>query len=295
MSNPGDVSVFERARPRLMGLAYRILGSRADAEDAVQDTFLKWRAAGGSGVENPDSWLTTACTRRCIDMLRAAHRTRIEYIGPWLPEPIQTLTEDDPDEAMSLASSLSTAFLLLLERLTPKERAAYLLREIFEVPYPEIAATLDIRESTCRKLVSRARANIDRAKVRHVTPVERQEQLLAAFEAAVADGRPDRLAALLSDDIELRADSGGKVPAILRVLRGKAEVLDFLARARAWWASCDWTLAGLNGGRAFVLRENGAATTALCFAYDEVGAVTNIYIMRNPDKLARLDEAPNAV
>jgi RNA polymerase sigma-70 factor (ECF subfamily) len=284
-----DVLVFEKASPMLLGLAYRILGSRADAEDAVQDTFLKWQNADREGIGNPQAWLTTLCTRRCIDLLRSAHRTRVDYVGPWLPEPIHTSTGDEAWEHVSLGNSLTTAFLLLLERLTPKERAAYLLHEIFEVPYPEIAKALDLQETTCRKLVSRARAHVDKAKVRHVTPAERQESLLAAFEAAVASGSTGPLAALLSDDIELCADGGGKVPALQQVLHGKAPVLNYIAQNLSqYWGAYEWVAADINGNRGVILRHGGQTTASVSFAYDEAGNATNIYIMRNPDKLARL-------
>lgn len=143
----------------------------------MQDAFLKWRKADRDQIENPAAWLTTICTRRCIDLPRSAHRTRVDYVGAWLPEPIRTSTEDGAENALLLASSVTTAFLLMLDRLTPKERAAYLLHEIFDVSYPEIVETLDIQERTCRRLVSRARANVDQAKVRHATPIDRQEQL----------------------------------------------------------------------------------------------------------------------
>ncbi|AUX48875.1 RNA polymerase sigma24 factor [Sorangium cellulosum] len=289
MAQRDDGAAFEAARPMLLGLAYRILGSRAEAEDAVQDTYLKWQDADRSAIENPASWLTTTCTRRSIDLLRSARQTRVDYVGAWLPEPIHTSAEHRPDEHLALASSLQTAFLLVLERLTPKERAAYLLHEIFDVSYPEIAAALDLQESTCRKLVSRARASIDQSRVRHVTPPDRQEQLLAAFQTAVTSGGTEDLAALLSDDIELCADGGGKVPTVLHVLRGKAEVLDFIGRAlREYWRAYAWDAADINGGRGVILRRDGAATACVSFAYDEHGAATNIYIMRNPDKLSRL-------
>jgi RNA polymerase sigma-70 factor (ECF subfamily) len=161
------------------------------------------------------------------------------------------------------------------------------------VPYTDIAKALDLQEATCRKLVSRARANIDRSKVRHVTPLGRQEELLAAFEAAVASGSTDRLAALLSDDIALCADGGGKVAAIRHVLRGRAEVLAFIAEnLRAYWNSCDWATADINGGKGVILRKDGVTTASVSFAYDEAGKATNIYIMRNPDKLAGLSRPP---
>lgn len=287
MAERDDASTFEAARPMLFGLAYRILGSRAEAEDAVQDTYLKWLSADKSAIENPASWLTTLCTRRCIDLLRSAQRTRVEYVGTWLPEPIQMSVE--PGEKLSLAASLQTAFLLMLERLTPKERAAYLLHEIFDVPYPEVATALDIQETAARKLVSRARANIEQSKVRHVTPLDRQEQLLAAFQTAIATGSTEPLMAALSNDVELCADGGGKVPAVLRVLQGKAQVLDFIGRVLLkFWRTCTWEVADINGGRGVILRKDGEITACMSFAYDEHGAATNIYIVRNPDKLARL-------
>jgi len=284
-----DTSIFEQARPRLLGLAYRILGSRADAEDAVQDVFIKWQGADRDAIDNPDGWLTTVCARRCIDMLQAAHRTRVDYVGTWLPEPVFTVTADD--DARELSSSLSTAFLLMLERLTPKERAAYLLHDILDMPYDDVAKTLAIAESACRKLISRARQNIDRDKVRHVTPLALQEKLLAAFQDAASGGDMNRFAALLSDDIELSVDSGGKVPAIARTLHGKADILEFLENAQRWWYSYRWVEMDLNGGRGVVLIGDGEPITAMSFAYDAEGRATNIYVMRNPDKLARLNNA----
>lgn len=290
MLDRNDILVFEQSRSRLLGLAYRILGSWADAEDAIQDTFLKWQAADRTLIESPAAWLTTACTRRCIDLLRAPNKARVDYVGPWLPEPIQ-IAAAFPEESMQLASSLSTAFLLMLERLTPKERAAYLLYDIFEMPYPEIAQTLGLRESTCRKLVSRARENLAQRRVRHITPAARQEELLAAFEAAISNGSAGPLAALLSNDIELSADSGGKVPTVQQVLHGKATVLAFLSEARQWWNTYEWITSEINGAGGIILQKDGLTTASISFAYDEAGAVTNIYIMRNPDKLSRLSGA----
>lgn len=296
MSDRDDSLIFESHRPMLFGLAYRILGSRADAEDAAQDTFLKWQSANRDGIDTPAEWLTTICTRRCIDLLRSAHRSGVDYVGPWLPEPLHTPLHESPEERLSLASSLTTAFLLLLERLTPKERAAYLLYEIFDVPYPEIARALDIQESTCRTLVSRARANIGRAHVRHVAPIDRQEELLAAFEAAIVGGSTNQLAALLSEDIELCADGGGKVPAILHVLRGEADVLDLvLGTLHPAWKAYRWIASDINGGRGIILRHGGAPAACVSFAYDDAGGATNIYIMRNPDKLSRLAGSPDGM
>ncbi|MCY0992673.1 RNA polymerase sigma factor SigJ [Nannocystis sp. ILAH1] len=281
-----DDHVFAAARPMLLGLAYRLLGSRADAEDAVQDTWLKWRAATTDAVDNPGGWLTTVCTRRCIDMMRSAHRSRVEYVGNWLPEPLPTAADD----GVSLASSLTTAFLLVLERLTPKERAAYLLHEVFDVSYAETARTLQMDEVNCRKLVSRARGHVEQARVRHVTPRERQEELLAAFEAAVVGGHTGRLAALLASDVELQVDSGGKVAALRDTLRGREAVLAFVRDTlHRVGGTLVWEAPDLNGTRALVLRApDGSTLAAVSFAYDEQGAATGIYIMRNPDKLVGL-------
>lgn len=293
MSQQPISTAFEEARPRLLGLAYRILGSRADAEDAVQDTFLKWRQADHASIDNPASWLTTACTRRCLDLLRAAHRSRVSYVGAWLPEPIHTPIDHEADSRLELASTLTTAFLLMLERLTPKERAAYLLHDIFEVPYAEIAETLDMQESAARKLVSRAKANVEQARVRHVTPLARQDELLAAFQGAIASGTPAQLAELLSADIRLSADGGGKVAAIAEVLTGRQAVLDFVRdRLHAWWADYEWTRADINGARGFILGKEGATVAIVTFGYDEDGRATDIFIMRNPDKLAGMAGNP---
>lgn len=284
-----DPALFEKRRRFLLGLAYRILGSLAEAEDAVQDTFLRWREADRDAIESPAAWLTATCTRRCIDVLRSAQRTRVEYVGTWLPEPVCTMSQHTPDDSLELASSLSTAFLLLLERLTPKERAAYLLHEIFGLAYPDLASALGLQEAACRKLVSRARAAVGQAKTRWSAPLQRQEELLSAFQQALASGRMEPFSALLSDDIELCADSGGKVPALLETLRGKPTVLDFVSGSlRKYWSGCEWRPADLSGGRGVLLVADGHVAACVTFAYDEAGRVTNIYIMRNPDKLGRL-------
>lgn len=290
---PDDIVAFEQARPGLLGLAYRLLGSRADAEDAVQDTFLKWRSAERAVIASPGAWLTTACTRHCLDLLRNAHHSRVHYVGTWLPEPVQIADEADPQSGAELASSLTTAFLLLLERLTPKERAAYLLHEIFDIDYPDIALTLEMQEPACRKLVSRAREHVECGRVRHATPPERQAQLLSAFEQAIQHGRTEALARLLSADVRLAADGGGKVTAAREVVVGNDKVLKFItAGLHVWWAGLTLERAVLNGNLGLILRDgDGRVSASASFAYDEDGCLDGIYIMRNPDKLARIDQA----
>jgi RNA polymerase sigma-70 factor (ECF subfamily) len=284
--NDNDLRLFRETQPRLLGLAYRILGSRADAEDAVQDCFLKWRDADRSQIRTPAAWLSSVCTRRCLDIQRAADRARVDYVGPWLPEPIQPATP--PPVEGKLAASLTTAFLLLLERLTPKERAAYLLHEIFDQSYANIAATLEMEEAACRKLVSRARRNIDRDKVRHITPRDTQDSLLRAFQSAVMSGSTTHLSALLSTDIRLTTDTGGKTVAATRVLEGE-DVFNALSRAHVWWDGCEWEITDLNGGRGAILTKNGRRALTIDLACNQVGLVSDIFVTLNPDKLARLE------
>ncbi|MDX3905861.1 MAG: RNA polymerase sigma factor SigJ [Pigmentiphaga sp.] len=286
---PGDSDFFETRRRFLFGLAYRMLGTRADAEDAVQETYIKWFHADRASIENPAAWLTSICTNLCVDMLRSAHKTRVDYVGSWLPEPIHTTLDETPESRVELATSLTTAFLLMLERLTPKERAAYLLHEIFDLPYPDIAATLGMQETACRKLVSRAREAIEAGKVRYVTPEGRQQELLAAFRDAI-DGRGTApLAALLSDDVRFSSDGGGKATTLRQDLMGKASVLRFVERGlMRFWRGMEWIVADINGAKGVILREQGVATAAMTFAYREDGSVSDIYLVRNPDKLAHL-------
>ena len=281
-----DLQVFEEARPRLLGLAYRILGSRADAEDAVQDCFFKWRDTDRAQITTPLAWLSSVCTRRCLDLLRAADRARVNSVGPWLPEPIHPATPPAMDD--KLATSLTTAFLLLLERLTPKERAAYLLYEIFDQPYAEIAAIMEMDDAACRKLVSRARQNVDHDKVRHVTPKDTQDNLLRAFQSAVMSGSTNQLAALLSSDIRLTTDTGGKAVAATRILE-REDVYNALSRAHVWWEGCQWEITDMNGGRSAILKKNGRPTLTIGLSCNEAGLVSDIFITLNPAKLARLE------
>ena len=286
----GHVEIFEKARPRLLAVAYRILGSRAEAEDAVQDTFLRWQEADIAAITSPGAWLTTACTRRAIDMLRAAYRSRVDYVGNWLPEPVHTFIDSEAAAQMELSSSLSTAFLLMLERLTPKERAAYLLYEIFEMSYAEVAASLDMGEPACRKLVSRAKARIGDEQVRYQPTRERQTELLTAFENAIRTGRPGNLAEMLATDVRMTADGGGKVAAAADVLEGEAVLAFLTERLSEWWAAYEWSLAELNGAKGFVLMQAGEIVATVSFAFDRSDRVTDIFIVRNPDKLVGLSD-----
>ncbi|MEO1136793.1 MAG: RNA polymerase sigma factor SigJ [Pseudomonadota bacterium] len=289
MFDPDNNFSLEEIRPKLIGLAYRMLGSVADAEDAVQDTFVKWSLTDQQTVKNPGGWMVTACTRRCIDMLRSAQRTRIDYVGAWLPEPTQTTSMSDAsDSDLELSGSLTTAFLLMLERLTARERAAFVLHDVFEAPYSDIAQILNMKEATCRKLVSRAKSHISHNKVRSMVSLDRQEALLNAFRAAVSTGATQHLARLLADDVMLSADGGGKAPAVLDALQGKNVVLEFISsRLKSYWERLDCVACEVNGARGFAIDEESNIHATVSFSYDDAGKVSGIYIMRNPEKLSR--------
>ena len=285
-----ELAAFENMRPRLAGLAYRILGSLSDAEDAVQDTFLKWADTDRSTIENPNGWLVTACTRRCLDMRRSGDRARVDYVGAWLPEPIQTFVDSDAEKEVELTSSLSMAFLMMLERLTPKERAAFLLHDIFELSHAAVAETLDTSEASSRKLVSRARGNVGRSVVRHNASPDRQMAFLSAFKTAVTEGRIDELSSMLATDARLSADGGGKVPAILEAIEGATPLCNFVSsNLRHYWADHEWVLVNLNGMHGALIKFEETTTAALSFAFDDNGKVQDIFIVRNPDKLTHLD------
>ncbi|WP_282607761.1 RNA polymerase sigma factor SigJ [Pelagibius sp. Alg239-R121] len=284
--------VFEAARPMLMGLAYRILGSAAEAEDVVQDTLLAWMSADHEKVDRARNWLATVCTRKAVDTLRSARHARTNYVGAWLPEPIHTQVLDTPESEVALSESITTAFLLVLERLAPKERAAFLLRDVFAMDYGEVAESLEISEPACRKLVSRARANVRRGNSAHKVPRAQQDELVAAFNTAITEGSTDRLAGLLSHDATLSADSGGKVVAIRETLEGATEILAFVENVLSpAWQAGEVFPTEINSGRALIVREQGCAVAVVSFAYDSAFNASGIFIMRNPDKLARIDKS----
>ncbi|AJQ92631.1 RNA polymerase sigma factor SigJ [Gynuella sunshinyii] len=280
--------LFEQHRNRLKGLAYRMLGSYADSEDAVQDTFIRWCREDVNHIENPVAWLTTVCSRICMDILKAPHNSRVDYVGPWLPEPIHTAEEHTIEEEVTLASSLSMAFLLLLERLTPKQRAAYLLKEVFNHSYTDIAVILATSESTCRKLVSRANAAIGQDNNRYQMPPERQQILLEAFHQAMNGQQLEHFTRLLAEDVQLTSDGGGKVLAALRVLSGRQRVLEFFGaiQRQGWWQQLQWQYVPINGAKGILMKHQGNIINTVTFGVNEQGQINRIFIVRNPDKLS---------
>jgi RNA polymerase sigma-70 factor (ECF subfamily) len=285
-----DRDIFDGIRPRLLGLAYRMLGSMADAEDAVQDTFLKWQGADTAAIANPEAFLTTVCTNCCLDGLKAAHRKRVDYVGPWIPEPLQIDTGSDPEADLDRAQSLTTAFLLLMERLSPKERAAYLLREVFGKSYGEVAAALGVSEPACRQLVSRAGRHIQDPASRFVPSPDHQQRMLDAFLKALESGSTEQLSGLLAETVQFQSDGGGKATALGRILEGRAGVAKYVARIMSrLWGGGPIQPCNINGLQGFLLLEDARVVTALTLGYDGDGRIDRIFIIRNPDKLARLE------
>jgi RNA polymerase sigma-70 factor (ECF subfamily) len=271
-----DVS---RLRPRMMSVAYRMLGSVADAEDAVQDAFLRYHTAGG--VSSPEGFLVRTTTRICIDRLR--ERRRHEYVGPWVPEPVETHAGE---RDAVLAESLTQAFLLLLERLTPDERAAFVLRTVFDYEYAEIGAVLDKGEAAVRQLVSRARGRLglDGGRRFPAAPA-RADGLAERFVAACRAGDVKAVEALLAEDAELHSDGGGKASAARVVIRGREKVARFLIGVfrKRWYQAVD--VATVNGEPGLVFRSDGRVVSVLSVQAE--GDVRAVYITVNPDKLGR--------
>jgi len=280
--------LFDEARPRLLGLAYRMIGTYAEAEDVVQDVFARWLAADHGAIVNHHGWLTTVCTRRAIDVLRSARRARTDYVGAWRPEPLHA--QSNVDEA--LAGSLETALLLALERLTPRERAAFLLGDVFGVPYRQVAETLDIEEAACRKLASRARAKVRDGGSNCVAPSEANRGILAEFDRALETGDTSELSELLAEHVTLVADGGGKVLAALEPLVGRGAVLEFAAQAKDWWSRYDRKFERMASGEALVIRDGSAVIAVLWVGPIEVdGLADRFYVMRNPAKLGTITAA----
>ena len=204
----GAAEVFESHRLRLFGVAYRMLGTRTDAEDILQDAYLRWHQSGTKDIKSPVAFLVTITTRLCLDRLRQLKEERDQYVGPWLPEPI--VHELSPELQLELADEVSVAFLAVLERLGPEERAAFLLHEVFDYDYPEVAQMIGKSELACRQMIHRARPRVREARPRFSVTVESRERILAKFIAAVSSGDRKAVMALLAEEVEYMADGGGK-------------------------------------------------------------------------------------
>lgn len=281
--------VFATARKRLFGIAYRMLGSAAEAEDVVQETWVRWQTTDRSVVQNPQAFLTTAATRLAINVLQSARSRRETYIGPWLPEPVDT--SDDPTLGAERAEALDVAVLVLLEKLTPTERAAYVLREAFDYGYPEIAQIVGVSPTATRQLVSRARKHLASERRNEVSPTARQD-LLAAFLAAARVGDVARLERLFAEDVVTRTDSNGRAKHVARVVvQGRTKVARVLSSfAEIFWEGVTTRPVEVNGTEGFAMERDGELVGVLSATVSDQG-VHELMWQLNPEKMEPLRRA----
>lgn len=287
-------TTFEPHRRRLLGLAYRMLGSMAEAEDAVQEAYLRWHDADRGAVEEPRAFLITTTTRICLDVLKSARVQREQYVGPWLPEPVTDTAALAPDAQTELAEDLSVALLLALDRLSPLERAAFLLHDVFDYPFTQVAAALGRSEAACRQLASRARARIRElrpaggASVRTAPAgiAPKHAELVSAFITASRSGDVAGLMRLLAGDARIVTDGGGKVPAALNVIEGADRVAAFVTGVvrKGWTEEMTYRLDTINGLPGVILSTPSGPVQTTAFEL-EGGIIRAIYVVRNPDKL----------
>ena len=284
------VEIFKRHRARLFGIAYRMLGTHAEAEDILQEAYLKWHQAKAGSIETPEAWLVTIVTRLSIDRLRKAANERETYIGPWLPEPLVVSNAPSPEEELELASNLSLAFMVLLERLSPVERAAFLLHDIFDCGYADIARIVGKTETASRQLIHRARERVRTDRQRFAADEKERAKLVRKFSAATYAGDEKTLLALFSDEISMLSDGGGKVTAARKIVRGKAKLARLFAiygsKHGAAFRDIPYTINGELGILTFYGGRIFAATT-----FDVAdGKISAIYRVMNPDKLKAFDK-----
>ncbi|MEN2712323.1 sigma-70 family RNA polymerase sigma factor [Sphingomonas sp. NPDC092331] len=282
MSGADAAASFDPLRPRLARIAYRMLGSVADAEDVVQDAFLRWLATDRDRICEPEAFLRRVVTRLCLDQLKSARARRETYVGPWLPEPVVEGAEEVEDVTLPL--------LMALERLSPLERAAFLLHDVFGVSFDEVGETIGRDPAAARQLASRARTHVRAARPRYDLPKEKGLEIAAAFFAASRSGDMGALRGLLAADVSLWSDGGGKVPAGLKPIHGIEDMIKLhssLARFFAKEMSRVVRYGMINGLPGFVTIEPGGVLQTTALAIEE-GRIVGIYVMRNPDKLGHL-------
>jgi RNA polymerase sigma-70 factor (ECF subfamily) len=286
-----DVDLFQANRPALFAVAYRMLGSATDAEDVLQDAWLRFSAAQPSGLQSIRAYLTTIVTRLCLDRLKSARATREEYVGTWLPEPGATDDRREPEGSLALAESVTLAFMVLLETLSPEERAVFLLREVFDYEYDEIGGMLDTTPAHCRQLFHRARGRIAERKPRFRTTADEKRPLVDRFVRAFRDGSEAELTSVLAADVGFWSDGGGKVLAARRPVFGRDHVVTLLLGIRRTapatgiaLESVTLDIVEVNREPAIVMRVSGTIE-AVYVPTVEDGVITALRIVRNPDKL----------
>ena len=280
------VTDFEAHRRALTGLAYRMLGSRAEAEDIVQDAWLRWHAADRGAIEHPRRYLGTVVTRLCLDRMKSAQMRRETYVGPWLPEPVVDEALDG-EAAGELAHDISVALMLLLERLSPLERASFLLHDVFGLDFDAVAGALGRNEAACRQLAARARTHIEAGRPRFAASHEEGQRLVAAFQQAVISGDTSALLQTLANDAVFHSDGGGKRPAALKPIHGADKIvrlIEGLARKEPSMLTFAVRPATVNGLPGLLLREPDGSILTLGFEH-QGGRITALYLTRNPEKL----------
>jgi len=289
-----DLDVFTTDRPLLFSIAYRMLGSASDAEDVLQDAWLRYRGVDPSTIRTPKALATTIVTRLCLDRLKSAQRTREEYVGPWLPEPVLTSEVEGPDTMLQRAESVTLAFLVLLEKLSPEERAVFLLKDIFEYEHAEIADILGTTVDNSRQLLHRAKARLAQGRPRLTGTIESRRAIAERFARAFSSGDHEELTALLANEVGLWSDGGGKASAARRPLIGRDEVLNFLlglhriAQASSVTRDVSLRIEDVNSEPALVVRVGPRLESIFVFSIDD-DTVSAIRVVRNPDKLAHID------
>lgn len=282
------LETFNQHRSLLFAIAYRMLGTVTDAEDMVQETFLRWQQTTEATVKSAKTYLSTITTRLCIDHLRSARVQREQYVGPWLPEPIVTQQTNDPAAQVELADSLSMAFLVVLERLSPIERAVFLLREVFDYNYDEIAQMVGKSPANCRQILRRSRQHIADQRPRFPVSHQQQEQIAAQFLEASSQGSLQDLLTLLAKDVTFWSDGGGQVVAALKPLQGAMKVARFLLAIRSKWLSRSVAhVIEVNGQPGILYRVNDDIHSVMTFEIVD-SYIQSIYSVRNPEKLERI-------
>lgn len=290
-SMDGDTHSFNQLRSRLQKIAYRMLGSVAEAEDVVQDVWLRWNAATPQSIANVEAWLVSVTTRLSIDRLRAAKTQREHYTGIWLPEPQMSEVPATPEEINERADDVSMAYLILLERLTPEARAAFLLHEVFDADYAQIAEAIGKTQAACRQLVSRAKAQLRDDRPRFTVPPETHHRLLQTFAQVLERGDFAGINALLAEDAVLMGDGGGRVISFPKPMVGGRRIAQlFFAATRRYKNELHIKLVILNEQSALLRFIEGQLESAQLFEFDGE-RIVRIYVQRNPDKLARIAAA----
>lgn len=287
------IDPFLEHRPLLFGIAYRMLGSVAEAEDAVQDTFLRWESVAEKRreIRSSKAWLVATITRLSIDRLRSAQRRREQYFGVWLPEPLMATTTDSQNQAGGLADSISTAFMVMLETLTPEERAIFILREAFGYDYSEISAIVGKSEANCRQIARRAKEHLSQPSRRRPIDPGHAETLVEQFLAACRSGDITSLMAVLAEDSTLMSDGGGQVRAALRPIYGAERIARFLFGIQENIpVDAEFRFEPFNGGTGILVVSAGVPISVVTFSVT-AGQITGIYIVSNPDKLRHLTES----